>query len=159
MKRQGTPWTAKVLTLFPEMFPGPLAASLAGQALEAGAAEAILVRDGQLTEGAASNVLLVVDDTLTTAPESALILPGITRRVVLELAAREGIAVSEIAPPRQALVQASEIMLCSSMRGLVPVTRLDDDPVGDGRPGPVCRRLQRAFDAHIADFRAGVVDG
>ncbi len=115
------------------------------RAIEAGAYEAILVRDGHVTEGAASNVFIVEHGHLLTPPADHAVLPGITRDVVLELAAEAGLAHAEEAFDRGRLADADEIWLTSSTREIVPVRRLDGRIVGDGRPGPVCRRLCRLY--------------
>jgi len=115
------------------------------QAIEAGADEAILIRDGNVTEGAASNVFAVKDGILRTPPKGALLLPGITRDLVLELAAANDIAAREQAIPEAALRGADEIWLTSSTREILPVTRLDGAPVGNGKPGPLWQRMYRLY--------------
>jgi len=115
------------------------------QAIEAGADEAILIRDGNVTEGAASNVFVVKDGTLRTPPKGALLLPGITRDLVLELAAANGIAAREQAIPEATLRGAEEIWLTSSTREILPVARLDGAPVGNGKPGPLWQRMYRLY--------------
>ncbi len=125
------------------------------EAARRGAAEAILVRDGEVTEGAASNVFAVLGGVLVTPPKGPRLLPGITRDVVLELAAAEGIPAREAPVAADDLDRAEEIWLTSSTRELVPVTRLDGVPVGDGRPGPLWRRLDAAYQALKARHRAG----
>lgn len=115
------------------------------QAIEAGADEAILIRDGNVTEGAASNVFAVNHGIVLTPPKGALLLPGITRDLVLELAAANGIAAQEQTISEAALRGADEIWLTSSTREILPVTRLDGTPVGDGTPGPLWRRMYRLY--------------
>jgi len=117
------------------------------QALAVGAAEALLHRDGELTEGTSSNAFAVLDGVLRSAPADRRILRGITRDVVIELAAGCGIAFAERALAIAEISRAEELFICSSTRELVPVTVLEGRPVGDGRPGPVTRRLIAAFDA------------
>ena len=111
------------------------------QAAQAGATEALLIRDGELTEGTSSNVFAVMDGVLTTPPKSRHILPGITRDLLLELARANAIAVEERGIAEEALARAQEIWLTSSTREIIPVTRLDSRPVGDGAPGPLWQRL------------------
>lgn len=111
------------------------------QAAEAGAAEALLIRDGELTEGTSSNVFAVLDGVLTTPPKSRHILPGITRDLLLELARANAIAFEERGIAVEALARAEEIWLTSSTREITPVTRLDNRPVGDGAPGLLWQRL------------------
>lgn len=114
-------------------------------AAEAGTAEAILLRDGWVTEGAASNVLVVRDGEVITPPLAPTLLPGITRSVVLELARSEGYPVAERAVAEAELRAATEIWLTSSTREVLPVTRLDGQPVGDGQPGAVWQTIHAAY--------------
>ena len=122
------------------------------EAADEDAMEAILVRDGLATEGAASNLFIVQDGVIVTPPKGADLLPGITRDLVLELAVKEGLAHREVPITREQLEQADEVWLTSSTREVMPVTRLDGRSVGDGRPGPVWRRmsaLYRAYKEHL----------
>ncbi len=112
------------------------------EARAAGADEALFLDTaGHLAEGAASNVFLVVDGALWTPPLSCGVLPGITRGVVLELAAAAGIPVREEPVPPGALREADEAFLTSSLRELVPAVAIGGDPIGRGRPGPLTLRL------------------
>lgn len=124
-------------------------------AREAGADEAILVRRGDALEGTASSLFTVRDGVLTTPPQSAYLLPGVTRDLVLELAEANGLAWREAAIPETALRQADEIWLSSSTREVVPVTQLDGHPVGDGLPGPVWQRMHGWYQACKERLRAG----
>ncbi len=108
-------------------------------AVEQGAIEAILLRDGRLTEGAASNVFVVHGDVVRTPPLDRGILPGITRRFVLDLLEGHSRPVFEEAILESDLRTADEIWLTSSTKEILAVTRLDGQPVGVGRPGPVWR--------------------
>ncbi|MFZ5756308.1 MAG: D-amino acid aminotransferase [Pseudomonadota bacterium] len=126
------------------------------QAVEAGAQECLLVRDGHVLEGAASNVFLVKDGVLVTPPLSHYLLPGITRQVVIELALALDLPVIERDIAERELHHADEIWLAGSIRELVPVTVLDGRPVGNGDIGPLWRRLARAFLTLKNDFAAGV---
>ena len=128
------------------------------QATEQGAAEAILIRDGLMTEGSASNIFVVVNDTLVTPPKGPFILPGVTRDLVLELARAHRIACVERPVSEAELRAASEIMLSSSIKELLPITRLDGKPVGNGKPGALQARLYALYQDYIRDFRAGKVE-
>lgn len=119
------------------------------EASREGAAEAILLRDGFVTEGAASNVFVVLDGTVVTPPNSHLILPGITRDLVIELCREHGIAVEEREITETQLRHADEIWLSSSTKELVPAVRLNGHVTGDGTPGPVWKQLAR----HYVDFK------
>lgn len=123
-----------------------LANVLASQrAVESGAAEAVFVRDGVVTEGSRNNVCAVFGGRLVTHPKTNVILPGITRDVVLELCGQLGIPYSETFIPESQLREADELMIVGTLSEIIPVVQVDDWPVGDGKPGPVTRRLQQAF--------------
>jgi len=107
------------------------------QALENGADEAILLRDGCVWEGASSNVFVAIGDVLYTAPKGSRILGGITRDLVVELAVQHGLQCREQAVSAEALARADEIWLSSSTRELAPVAKLDGKPVGGGSTGPL----------------------
>ena len=118
------------------------------QAIDAGAAESILLRDGQLTEASASSVCVVIDGEIRCPPQSPRLLPGTTRGLISELAATHGIA-CRIAPvSERELRSAHEIWLTAATRGAVPVTRLDGAPVGAGRPGPLWQRMHALLEAY-----------
>ena len=125
------------------------------QAADAGAYEAILVRDDHAMEGAASNLFVVLDGVVRTAPSSPLILGGITRNVLLQIAPAAGIVCREEAVTTFELARASEIWMTSSTREIMPVTELDGKPVGDGQIGAVCRRVAEAYLAHKHAFMQG----
>lgn len=122
------------------------------QAQDAGAAEAILLRDGRLTEGSTSSVLVVRDGGLVTPPQSSRLLPGTTRSVLEEIAGRCGIAwdIGEVSEDE--LRRAPELILGSAGGGVRAVTQLDGQPVGDGNPGPVFRKLCAAWLATREEF-------
>ena len=103
------------------------------QAQHLGAAEALIHRDGEITEGSSSNAFFVLGGELFTAVADRRILRGITRDVVIELAAQCGIALHQQALPLEKLAHASEAFICSSVREVVPVTHIDDRKVGDGK--------------------------
>jgi branched-chain amino acid aminotransferase len=121
-----------------------------GVAKAQGAHEAILLdHEDCVTEGASSNLFVVAGGQLVTPPLSAGILEGITRHKVFGLAAAAGVPVTERAVRRRELAEADEIFLTSTLREVLPVRQVDHQTVGDGRPGPVTRRL-------LADYRAAV---
>ncbi len=121
-------------------------------AVDAGAFETILLEDGALTEGSSTTVHVVKDGILRTPPNGRHILPGTTRDVVTELAARMGLPSASEAVPEALLREADEIWLAFSTRGVLPVTRLDGRPVGGGRPGPWYARMHAAFLAYIREL-------
>ena len=114
-------------------------------AVDAGAAEIVLFRDGHLTEAAACNVLVVQDGVLLAPPKDNLILPGITYDVVLELAAANQIPLEMRAASEQEVRAAQEIWITSSSKEVLAVTRLDGAAVGDGKPGPLFRRMHALY--------------
>ncbi len=117
------------------------------EAIDEGCAEAILIKQGYVTEGAASNVFAVIDGVLMTPLNNGAILAGITRDVILELAAQNNIPFSEQVIALEALQQATEIWVTSSTREIVPVVELDGLKVGDGKPGPLFRRMDTLLQA------------
>ncbi len=122
-------------------------------AVDAGAAETILFRDGFLTEGAASSVFVVKEGILLAPPKSHLMLPGITYDVVLEIAEMEKIPFEIRSISREEVFSCSEILLTSSTMEITPATTLDASKVGTGRPGPVFSRLHAAYQ----DFKTKVM--
>jgi len=117
------------------------------QAREQGAEEAILVRDGLATEGTASNLFMVKEGLIITPPKSNHLLPGITRDLVLELAMEAGLPCAEATIRVEELEQADEIWITSSTKEVMPVTRLDDRPVANGRPGPMWEKMDALYAA------------
>jgi D-alanine transaminase len=122
------------------------------QALDEGAAEAVLVRDGEITEGAASNIFIVLDGTLITPPKGPRLLPGITRDLILELSERSGVICREATLTAGDLKRAQEIWLTSSTREILPVTELDGRPVGNGKPGVLWTRLITLYQDYKRDY-------
>jgi branched-chain amino acid aminotransferase len=115
-------------------------------AREQGSGEALIIdADGHVVEGATSNVFAVMDGALITPPIEAGILPGITRARLLELAHAQGIACREETFTVAELVGANEVFISSSVREVVPVSRIDGTQIGQGRPGPVARQLLNAY--------------
>ena len=113
--------------------------------------EALMVDlDGRVTEGATSNLFFVQNNALRTPSLDGPVLPGITRRVVLELAAEEGIPVKEGQYTPDDVRQADEVFLTNSTWELRPVETVDGISVGDREgAGPVTTLLSRLFDAHV----------
>ena len=112
---------------------------------EAGAVETILFRDGKLTEASASNVFIVKRGVIHSPPKSNLILPGITYDVVSELAHANNLPI-EFREVSEAEVRAGdEIWVTSSSKEVLAIVELDGKRVGDGRPGPVFRRMHQLY--------------
>lgn len=112
---------------------------------EAGAAETILFRDGRLTEASASNVFIVKRGVIQSPPKSNLILPGITYDVVVELARANGLPLELRDIPEAYVRAADELWVTSSSKEVLAIVELDGKRVGDGRPGPVFRRMFQLY--------------
>jgi D-alanine transaminase len=121
---------------------------LANQAaMEADAYEALLTREGFVTEGSHSSMAAVVDGTVVTRPLTNRVLPSITRQVLLELCADQGIPTTERPIAVDELSDADELLLLGTTTGIMPIVQVEDWAVGDGTPGPMVRELQAAFRA------------
>ena len=115
------------------------------QAVAAGTAEVLLLR-----EGAASNIFVVSKGVLFAPPKNNLMLPGITYDLVLELAEADGMR-TQVAPVPEAIVRAAdELWLTSSTREVLPITVLDGQPVGNGQPGPLFKRMDALYQSYKA---------
>ena len=113
---------------------------------EKGAVEAIFYRPGGIvTEGTRTNVFAVIDGIVRTHPESRLILSGITRMIALEILGTMDIKISEEAFNLEELKNASEVWTTSTGMEILPVARIDGQPVSDQVPGPVCHELIKRF--------------
>lgn len=111
-----------------------------------GAMEAIwFTEQGQLAEGCISNVFLVRDERLLTPPLNTPVLPGIARATVLSLAAELSIDCEERPLSREELVSADEVFLTNCMMDVMPVVRIEREPVGAERPGETTLRILRAY--------------
>lgn len=125
------------------------------QAVDQGAQEAILINHGCATEGAASNLFIVNHDVLITPPKSSNLLPGITRDLLLELAGENDIPHREAEIPATDLATAQEIWLTSSTKEIIPVTQLNNQAVGDAKPGPVWHRMVTIYQTYKQRVRLG----
>jgi D-alanine transaminase len=112
---------------------------------EADAAETILFRDGSLTEASASNVFIVRRGVIQSPPKSNLILPGITYDVIAELARADNLPLEFKSITQDEVRSADEIWVTSSSKEVFPIVTLDGRQVGDGRPGPVFRRMYQLY--------------
>ncbi len=124
------------------------------QAAKANVFEALLVRDGNVTEGSSAAFAAVFDNQLVTAPQGNLILPSITREVVLELCQKLGIPVAEEFILAASIHGAHEAMILSTTTEVMPVVEIDGHPVGDGKPGRITRKLQEAFRQLVSHDKA-----
>ena len=138
----------KAITLLPNVM-------LRQQAIDDDCAEAILIKDGFAIEGAASNLFIVSNGLVITPPNGPALLPGITRDLILELAANHAIPFRETSITQEALFSADEIWLTSSTREISPVTRLDDAVISGGVPGPLWRRMINLYREYKTAIRKG----
>ncbi|MDG4812203.1 D-amino acid aminotransferase [Hydrogenovibrio sp. 3SP14C1] len=112
-----------------------------------GADDAILIdRQGCVAEGTSNNVFIVKDGGLFTPKNGTRILPGITRSVIQSLAQEHGLSITETDLTLSDLEEADEIWLTSSTKDALPVTELNNIPVGNGNPGPVWQKIQQYFE-------------
>ena len=114
-------------------------------AVDAGAVEAVMFRDGILTEGAASNILAVEAGVILAPPKDQHMLPGITYDLILELAEAHAIPV-EIGYFEEARIRAAdELWITSSTKEVLAIVTLDGQPIGNGQPGPMFRRMYQLY--------------
>jgi D-alanine transaminase len=115
------------------------------RAKDSGAFEALFVRDGVLIEGSHSNLFAVINDAAVTHKKSGFILGGITRDLVLRRAGEVGVAAYEAPILTREFDQVQELFLSGTTTEIMPVVKVDDRMIGDGKPGPVTRTLQEGF--------------
>lgn len=131
----------------------------AHQAKDAGAVEAILFNTaGFLAEGTLTNVFFVKDGDVRTPSLDCGILSGVTRDLLLDLAARAGTTIEQGRYSEQDVSSAEEIFVTSTTKEILPVARLDGRPVGSGSRGPVTRRLQDLFRRRVEAITGGASD-
>lgn len=121
------------------------------QAREAGAADAILIWDDEVTEGASSSVIIIDAGELIRRPNGREVLPGTTTDHVVALARRAGLGCRQAPISVSHLRNADEIWLTSATKGVAPVVRLDDQPIGTGMPGPVWQQVIKLYEASKRD--------
>jgi len=119
------------------------------KAQAAGAMEAIFVRDGMVTEGTHTSVLGVKDGTLLTHPLGELILPSVTRELVLEIAREQGIPVSEQAFTDRQLFALDELFVSGTTTDVTPIVDVDGKKIGSGKPGPISKQLYAGLQARL----------
>ncbi len=115
------------------------------EAAEHNADEAILVRDGNVTEGAVSNIFIVKDGVIKTPVKDKKLLPGITRDLIIEIAAQHGLACQETNITKDELLNADEVWLSSSTKEVSPVCFIENKAVADGTPGPHWAKMYQFF--------------
>lgn len=115
-------------------------------AVDAGAHETIMLRDGELKEGSSTTVHVVIGGEIRTPPRSEQILPGTTRDVIAQLAARAGIPFRAARVTEAELRAADEVFIGAATFGTLAVTTLDGRPIGKGEPGPIWKRIRSLFE-------------
>ena len=138
----------KAISLLPNVL-------LRQMAIDADAIETVLLREGFMTEGAASNIFVIKDGVLLAPPKNHLMLPGITYDVVLELAAANKIPHEVREVSEYEVRTAREILLTSSTKEIMPITRLDGKPVGDGKPGSMFALLHQLYQNYKSSVMRG----
>ena len=133
----------KTISLLPNVL-------LRQMAVDGGAGETVLLRDGFLTEGAASNIFVVKNGVVLAPPKNHLILPGITYDVVLELATAHSIPHQVRAVSESEVRTAQELWMTSSGKEVLAITTLDNQPVGDGKPGKLFWRMHELYQNYKA---------
>ena len=130
-------------------------------AKEAGAYEAFMIdRDGMVTEGSSTNAWIVDQDgRLITRPASNDILNGVTRLALMALAERQGLEIVERPFSREELLNAREVFLTSSSGMALPVVKVDDRVIGNGRPGSVTTGIVDAFDRYVSGEETEIAAG
>ncbi|MGX7204232.1 D-amino-acid transaminase [Enterococcus pingfangensis] len=115
------------------------------EAKQKGYDEAVLLRDGYVTEASASNLWMVNEGILYTHPDGQLVLPGITKIKIRELAIVLGIELRETAFTKKELLAADECFKSSSVAEIIPIVALDEQKIGEGMPGKVTKKLLNAY--------------
>lgn len=111
--------------------------------------EIILERNGFITEGASSNVFVIKANKILTPPKSQYILGGTVRDSIVSLALRHNIPCNEQEIPFTDLYTADEVWITSSTRKIIPVIKIDEAIIGDGKPGPLWRTMIKLYDEYI----------
>lgn len=123
------------------------------RAKEAGAFEAVFIRDGEVTEGTASNVMTVREGAIHTPPCDHRILAGVTRKILLEVAEKSGVSVFAHSMPVSELFEADEVFLVGTTITVLPVVEIDRRAIGGGKVGPVNQMLIAAYRKFMSDWR------
>jgi D-alanine transaminase len=119
----------------------------------AGVHEALLCRDRLLTEGSNSNLFAVLDGVVLTSPAQT-VLSGVTRDIVIALAQANAMPLLEIALATAEMSCWDECFITSTSRHVMPITAIDGEPIGNGRVGPITRRLIELFASYFAERTA-----
>ncbi len=115
------------------------------EAASKGAFEGWMHEDGFVTEGASSSAFIVKDGTIITRTLSHSILPGIRRKVIIQITQEHGIALEERSFSLEEAASADEAFLSSATTLVMPIVSLDGKPIADGKPGPVAQLLRQLY--------------
>jgi D-alanine transaminase len=119
------------------------------KAQSSGALEAIFIRDGIVTEGTHTSVLGVKDGELRTHPLSPLILPSVTRELVIEVAREQGVPVREDAFTDRELFELDELFVAGTTTDVTPIVEVDGKRIGTGKPGPISKALYAGLQSRL----------
>ena len=123
------------------------------EASKIGAEDAIMMNSlGQLTEATTSNLFFVINGQLLTPEKKCGILSGITREKIIQLANENGMVLEEGIWPGEALLKADEIFLSGTVKNIMPVSILDNRPIGNGKPGPITRKMMELYSRLLEKF-------
>jgi D-alanine transaminase len=115
------------------------------EAKQQGVFETILFENGFITEGAVSNVFCCIENKIITPPLTENILPGVTRKVILNLIQDTSLEYEEIKIPIDSFLSAEEIWVTNSTKGIIPIIELDGNKIGSGIPGEKYLQISKAF--------------
>ena len=119
----------------------------AQEAKNHGVEEVILIRDGIVTECSSSNLFLVKDNSVYTHPKGPYILPGITREIAIDCAKYCDIEVKEVTFDKDSLMDADEVWISSSTREIVPINRIDNSLINNGKVGEIWSLIYDRYQA------------
>ncbi len=126
-------------------------------AIDNGASETVMLRDGFLTEGSSTNVSVIKNGVIATPPKTVQLLPGITVDGIAHIAQQHGLKIDVRPVAASELRAADELWLSSSGREVLAITSLDGAIVGSGKPGPMYRKMHAWFQrAKLDDARAWI---
>ncbi len=115
------------------------------EASQKGAYEGWMVEDGYVTEGTSSSAYIVKDGVVITRPLSNAILPGIRRRLLLELSDKHGVKVEQRLFSVEEALNADEAFLSSATTFVLPIVEIDGKKIGDGKPGPIAMKMRKIY--------------
>lgn len=128
----------------------------ASYARENGCLEVVFINaTGHMTEGSHTSIFGIKDGKLLVAPSSSSVLPGITKRQVLEIAGNIKLPIEETLVKKEAIHELDELFLSGTPEEIVPIVEVDGRAVGTGKPGPLVQRLHQEFRKVLGDINCG----